>query len=264
MNQLDPNMLSLIIPAYRCTTIAKDLSRIALVCRKLDLPFELICVIDGTAGRNDPTFAKAKEARIPELRLYHYRKNRGKGFAVRYGFKRAKGSMIGFIDAGNDIHVSAIRQAVRTLRVHNADAVIGSKHHLLSTVNTPWQRKLYSKVLKTMIWVMFGLPLNDTQAGIKIFTATSIRPILSQLKVDRWAFDLEILATMRHRQNIRVIEIPIKLTYNFHSNIDNSAVLSFLSDFWKIYWRLKIIQPIRSRLKAWQTTHRVSKLRTTK
>src|SRR4030043_455447 len=124
--------LSLIIPAYKQEkTIVKDIKNINSVLSKLSLKYELIVVVDGFI---DKTLEKVNKIKNIEVKALGYARNTGKGFAIKYGVEKAKGDIIGFIDAGMDLDPSEISIILDIMDWNKADIVIGSKLHPESKV----------------------------------------------------------------------------------------------------------------------------------
>jgi len=77
-------ILSVIVPAFKQErTIQKDLENILATLDSglgRDYDYEVICVVD---GRLDKTFEKALKVKSKKLKVYGYKKNLGKGHAVR-------------------------------------------------------------------------------------------------------------------------------------------------------------------------------------
>src|SRR4030042_342331 len=98
--------LSLILPAYRQEkTIIKDVKNLDKVLSSLPRKYEIIVVIDGFVDKTYENISKAGSRRI---KILGYKKNKGKGFAIRYGISKAKEDIVGFIDAGMDINPATI------------------------------------------------------------------------------------------------------------------------------------------------------------
>src|SRR3990167_7191316 len=102
MEKKDKNKktLSVIVPAFREKEIKDDLKRIEETLFDglgKEYDFEIICVVDGKVG---DTWEKAKKAKSSRIKVFGYEKNRGKGYAIRYGLKKVKGNIVGLMDAG--------------------------------------------------------------------------------------------------------------------------------------------------------------------
>ncbi len=99
-------LLSLIVPAYKQEkTIIEDVENLDKVLSSFSYRHEIIVVVDGFL---DNTFEKAKTLESKTVKVIGYKKNQGKGYAVRYGILKAQGDIIGFIDAGMDLETSEI------------------------------------------------------------------------------------------------------------------------------------------------------------
>ena len=238
----DPFLLSVIVPAYNCKTIVKDLSFIKTHLDLLNRPYEILCVVDGLVSNRDKTFEKAKKARGSNVKVYFYKPNRGKGYAVRFGMARARGGTIAFIDAGSDLHAKGIGMALEHMKWYEADIVVGSKRHKASRVDYPLKRKVLSFIVQRVTRFFFGLNVSDTQTGLKVFKREVLVQVLPRLLVKRWAFDLEILAVANRLGYRRIYESPVELTYNFASNVKLSSARNFAVDYLAILYRTYLLR----------------------
>lgn len=238
----DPELLSVIVPAYNCKTIDRDLNIIKSYLKELNRKFEIICVVDGLKSPKDKTRILAEKARDEYTKIYFYKPNKGKGYAIRYGMARARGGIIAFIDAGSDLNAKGIGLALEHMKWYEADIIVGSKRHKASKVNYPWQRKILSMLVQLATRFIFGLNVTDTQTGLKVFRREVLVKVLPRLTIKRWAFDLEILAAAHRLGFDRVYESPIQLEYNFASNITSSSVQNFAVDFLAILYRTHILR----------------------
>lgn len=234
--------ISLIVPAYRQErVIAQDLSRIEKVLHKLGFPFEVIVVVDGTV---DKTLENAHKVSSKFIKVYGYSKNKGKGYAVRYGMVRSKGNIIGFIDSGMDLNPKGILKVVKKFLHEDIDVIIGSKRHAMSKVNYPLKRKAISFLGQLLIKVLFGLTVTDTQVGMKFFRREVLEKVLPRLLVKRYAFDIEILAVSHYLGFKRIYEAPVEINYNFNSSVLSEGLFMVLLhtfiDTLAIYYRLVI------------------------
>lgn len=236
-------VLSVIVPAYKQEkTIAEDLRRIEEVLKQIRYDYEVICVVD---GKVDKTFESAERIESAKIKVVGYRKNRGKGYAVRYGMARARGDLIAFIDSGMDIDPNGISMILEHVEWYDADIIVGSKRHPASEVDYPFPRRLLSLATQIMVWVLFGLRVRDTQAGLKIFRRKVLESVLPRLLLKRFAFDVELLAVARRLGYRRIYEAPVKVSHKFSSAVKifgpNGIWRAFL-DTLAVFYRLKILQ----------------------
>lgn len=237
----DPNLLSVIVPAYNCETVDRDLLGIQKYLEELNRPYEIVCVVDGLKNGKDKTRELAEEIRGPRIKVYSYTDNRGKGYAVRFGMAKARGGVIAFIDAGNDLSASGIGLALEHMRWYKADIIVGSKRHHASRVHYPIQRKILSFIVQRATRFIFGLNISDTQTGLKVFRREVLEKVLPRLLVKRWAFDLEILAVSCRLGFRRIYESPVELSFNPTSNITWKAIVNFATDYLAIFYRIHLL-----------------------
>lgn len=238
---VDPGLLSVIVPAFNCMTIAKDLSVIKFYLNSLNRPYEIICVVDGLKNDRDKTYEKAKVEKGKDLKVYFYKRNKGKGYAVRFGMARARGGVIAFIDAGSDLHAKGLGLALEHMKWYEADIIIGSKRHHASKVKYPWRRKVLSFLVQKATKFTFGLNVSDTQTGLKVFKRAVLVKVLPRMAVKRWAFDLEMLTIANRIGFKRIYESPVEITHNFMSNVGLSSVQNFFIDYLAIIYRTYIL-----------------------
>jgi len=238
------NLLSIIVPAYKQEkTIESNIEKITQVMSQLRYNYEIIVVVDGFA---DNTFKNAKKIKSPKVIVIGYKHNHGKGYAVRFGMARAKGSIVAFIDAGMDLSPNGISILLEYFEWHNADVIIGSKLHPASKVNYPMQRKILSIGYRFIVKLLFGLTIKDTQVGMKIFRRKVLEDVLPRLLVKDYAFDIEILAVAYRLKYSRIYESPIELEFKNSSTITSinfwKIALHMLNDTLAVFYRLKILR----------------------
>ena len=236
-------LLSLVVPAYKQEkTIKKDLETIDATLEEglpAEYDYEVICVID---GRLDKTEEEARKVSSSKVKIYTYEKNSGKGYAVRYGMNLAKGDLISFLDAGMDISPKGIMMLMAHMEWYNADVIVGSKRHPVSRVNYPILRHLLSIGYHLAVKILFGLPLTDTQSGIKIFRRQVIKKILPRLVIKRYAMDIEMLAVAKYFGFGRIYEAPIEVRFDRStSTVKWTTSFRMLWDTWAVFYRLKIL-----------------------
>lgn len=236
-------LLSVIVPAYKQgKTIRRDLENIDKVLTKglNGVTYEIIVVVDGLV---DKTYEEAKKASCKRLKVFSYPVNEGKGYAVRFGMVRARGDLISFLDAGRDISPKGIMMLIAHMNWYNADIIVGSKRHPVSKVNYPLIRRILSIGYHLGVKIIFGLPLTDTQSGIKIFKRKVIRKILPRLTVKNYAMDIEMLAVAKRLGFKRIYEAPIEVTFNKRASKirwDTSFQMAF--ETLKVFFRLRVLR----------------------
>ena len=244
MSETKKRLLSVIVPAYKQEkTIKKDLQQIEGVLKQIRYDYEIICVVD---GRADKTFENAKKVKSRKIKVVGYEKNRGKGYAVRYGMVRAKGDPVAFIDAGMEIDPNGLSMLLEHFEWYDADIIVGSKRHPVSQVNYPWQRRVLSVGYQLLVKILFGLNVRDTQVGMKFFRRKVLEDVMPRLLVKTYAIDIEMLAVANRLGYKRLYEAPIRLEWKQEKSIVSKSLwrtlYSMLWDTAAVFYRLKILR----------------------
>lgn len=235
-------LLSVIVPAYKQEkTILKDIKNITKTLNKVKHKYELIIVVDGLV---DNTYEKVYNLKSKKIKVLAYPKNEGKGHAIRYGMMHAKGDVIGFMDAGMDIHPTGFNMLLNHMEWYDADAIVGSKLHPVSRVDYPFYRTVLSWGYRFLTRLLFGFKIRDTQVGLKFFKRKVIRDVLPRLLVKHYAFDIEILAVAYRLGYVRIFEAPIRINFNKNSIVSKTlwkTIYLMVWDTFAVFYRLKIL-----------------------
>src|SRR3989339_928529 len=185
--------LSVIIPAYKEEkNIEATIKNVALELKKLEYPSELLIIVDGSPDKTEELAAK-EASNYNFVEVLSYTPNRGKGYALTYGVKHARGELVTFFDAGGDYHPNHIDRYVKLLEAFDADMVVGSKLHPASNINYPFKRRVMSRIYRLMNRILFNIDVKDTQTGLKLAKTKVLDNILPRVVVKQYAFDLELL-----------------------------------------------------------------------
>jgi glycosyltransferase involved in cell wall biosynthesis len=200
---VDPE-ISIVIPAYQLEKIINlTVRRVSTLLDKIGLDYEIIVVDDGSS---DNTWMKAMNAcNNRRVKVLRYDINRGKGYALLYGFKHSYGKHVVFFDGDLDIHEKQIMVLMNSL--NKADCVITSKWHPMSKTLASPSRRVLSKMFSMLTRLLIGLRFSDTQTGCKAFRRKVLEDVLPLLTVKRYAFDVELL-TATIARGYRIAEVP--------------------------------------------------------
>lgn len=245
-------LLSVVVPAYNAESfIIKNLTRVKEVLDQIRYDYEIICVDDGSVDKTSER-AKIFSKKYPKIKVVRYKKNLGKGHAVRFGMSKSKGDIIGFVDAGIELNPNGLSMLLEHMQWYKADIIVGSKRHAASKVSFPWQRRVLSFGYQILTRILFGLKVKDTQVGMKFFRAEVIKKILPRLLVKEFAFDIEMLSVANYLGFKNIFEAPVEIKMKFGAGVSTIASKGFIRTVWNMLWdtfavfyRLRILRYYR-------------------
>jgi len=230
--------LSVVMPLHNeGAWIASNVEQTMAVLRMLG-PFELILVNDGSSDNSAEETARLAEkfpGEIVSLQLPHS----GKGEALRRGTQAARGEFVVFIDADLDLPPEQILFFVAIQRVKKADAVIGSKMHPDSTVDYPLRRRIYSLGYFWLVKALFGLPVRDTQTGLKLVRRDLLLKALEKTESRGFTLDLELLVRLVQLGAV-MVEAPVVVRHSMKfGGIGLPVVWQIFRDTWQTWRRVR-------------------------
>lgn len=232
--------LSIIMPMYNAVNIKGDLNEANNALAKITNRYEIILVNDGSEN-NCFNVAKEYSKKNKKVQVVGYKKNSGKGSAIKYGFKFVSGKYVAFVDTGGELNPEQLKKFIKIMEDEKADVVIGSKRHVNSDVHYPLIRRFMSSTYQLLNKILFNLGVKDTQVGIKLFKKEILDKVIPKIAIKRFAFDLELLV-IANKKGYEIVEAPITMKYKFKSTISPSAVFWMLWDTAAIFYRLKILK----------------------
>ena len=209
--------ICLIIP---CHNEAGRLDRTALEeLIRLTRHVELMMVDDGSVDGTADIVTELEAAFPDRLHCLRLPSNQGKAEAVRAGVHAVlslnRFDVVGFCDADLATPLSEMIRLTEVLDEHNADIVFGCRLlRLGADIRRSKTRHYLGRFFATVVSLMLGLPVYDTQCGAKVFRAPIACELFEAGFSSRWLFDVELLA--RYLQSYgreltlsKVIEVPL-------------------------------------------------------
>ncbi|HZY95933.1 MAG TPA: glycosyltransferase family 2 protein [Candidatus Cybelea sp.] len=244
-------VLSILMPAYNeAHSIAENVCETMATMRALGIDSEIVVIDDGSMDGTHAAASTALRAWPDRVRVVRCPRNEGKGNALICGATYSRGDYVAFLDADMDLHPEQLANFFAIMEAQDADAVIGSKFHPGSKVEYPPLRRVYSFFYYMLVRSLFGLPVRDTQTGIKLFKREVLDRVLPRVLVKRFAFDLELLANVHHF-GYRIAEAPVTLNFQrVCSRLRLPAVWNVFLDTLAIFYRMRILhyydRPLRA------------------
>ena len=225
--------LSVIVPAYNeAERIGKTLTRVHDYLARSALSWEILVVIDGSKDRT-LEIVRRQALQAPALRIVERSVNRGKGFTVREGMLQACGRIRLFTDADNSTDIAHFDK-MKPLFDQGFDVVIASRNSLdvdgaEQAVSQAWHKRAIGRLGNRIVQRLAVPGIWDTQCGFKAFRAEAAVRIFSQVTIERWGFDIEVLALARALK-FRIGIIPAHWVNDERSHVRLPDYLSVLAD----------------------------------
>jgi len=206
--------LSLVMPVFNEEeTIEKSISEVL----KHKFINQLVVVNDGSTDATSEILAKIAD---PRVKIIELSKNRGKGFALRTGFKNALGPFVGIQDADMEYDPADLEKLLAPLEKGLADAVFGSRF-----ISSDAHRVLYfwhsvgNRFLTTLSNMFTNLNLTDMETCYKVMRKEILDNI--ELRENRFGFEPEITAKLK-KSGARIYEVGI--SYNGRTYEDGKKI----------------------------------------
>jgi glycosyltransferase involved in cell wall biosynthesis len=170
------------------------------------IPKEVIIVDDGSTDGTRVLLAELAEEH-PNLRLFLQPVNRGKGAALREGFRHATGDVVLVQDADLEYDPADYPRLLEPILGGRSDVVYGSRFLGPSRPTLSFRHYLANLVLTRLSNLCTRLSLTDMETCYKVFR----REVLQGLTLvsDRFGFEPEITAKIGRRR-WRVAEVPVR------------------------------------------------------
>ena len=239
--------LSIIMPLYRLAAETEaNLGAVADLFEKHALRVELVPVDDGSGDGTDESIRRFESClsgyRHVVARPVVCRRNGGKGAALRAGFEASTGRYVMLLDGDLDVNPRQTPYFFEAMVRNGADIVVGSKRHPRSVVQYPWHRRLASVAYYALVRLFVGLPVTDTQTGMKLFKREVLGPALARMLVKTYAFDLELLA-IAHSRGAKIAEAPVRIRFGTKFGaLRASTVRQMATDSLAVFYRLRVLR----------------------
>jgi len=163
-------------------------------------------------GSKDDTYEQALRTRATVLR---HVMNSGAGAATRTGMKYVQSlehapEYAVTMDADGQHNADDLKKLLACAVMRKADIVIGNRLHGGNAM--PLHRTLGNKGISFISRVLFGITVEDTQSGLRLFSVAKL-PSVSSYTIDRYGFCTESL-WLAHKAKLRVVEVPTSVVYS--------------------------------------------------
>jgi glycosyltransferase involved in cell wall biosynthesis len=196
-------LVSIIVPVYNeRATIAAVIDRLLTIDLPLDR--EIIVVNDGSSdGTRELLDAIAGSS--SRLTIIHLPHNCGKGYALRAGLARTRGTVTAIQDADLELDPAQLTELIQPILRNEAVAVYGSRF-LAGSTGVPVLSRVGNFVLTWLTNVLYGQSLTDMETCYKIIRGDIARGL--RLTANRFDIEPEITVGLL-RAGHCIVERPV-------------------------------------------------------
>lgn len=166
-----------------------------------------IVIVDDYSTDGTREYLKSIEGKDNNTTIIYHSENKGKGAALKTGFKAASGDIVIIQDADLEYDPNEYSKLLKPIIENKADVVYGSRfiggdsHRILF-----FWHSLGNKFLTLLSNIFTNLNLTDMEVCYKVFRREILDKI--ELKENRFGFEPEVTAKIS-RLNCRIYEVGI-------------------------------------------------------
>ena len=224
----------IIIPTYNnAGTLAKVIGDV------LRFTTHIIVVNDGSTDNTSVILAD-----FPQIEVISYKRNKGKGYALKKGFRRAieKGYDYAItIDSDGQHSADDLPAFAKKLKEEPEAIIIGSRN--MEKEGIPGKSSFGMKFSNFWFWVETGIRHPDTQSGFRLYPLKFINP--KKFLTRKFEFEIEIIVRLAWK-GVKVTSVPVDVHYqkkeervsHFRPFIDFTriSILNTLLVLWAFLW----------------------------
>lgn len=182
----------------------------------LDYTDNLLIVNDGAT---DSTIDILKQ--YPNVAQLHIPENRGKGNALREGFKKAETLGYKFaitIDSDGQHYPDDLHEFITGLETaeHDNVIIVGSRN--MEQANIPGKSSFGHKFSNFWYWFETGIKLTDTQSGYRLYNLQTVNKL--RLITNKFEYEIEIIVKAAWK-GVNVFNVPVKVLYDENERVSH-------------------------------------------
>ncbi len=212
-----------LVPTYNNAQTLKQVLRDVL-----EYTDQVLVVNDGST---DSTSEILRE--FTHLSIVNFPSNKGKGYALRMGFKKAV--ELGYdyaitIDSDGQHYADDLPVFLKKLEDHSSAIIIGARN--MEHASIPGKSSFGHKFSNFWFWVEAGYRVNDTQSGYRLYPVKLLSDFTFITR--KYEFEIEVLIRASW-SGIEVTDTPIKVFY-----AEKGKRISHFRPFWD-FTRISIL-----------------------
>ncbi len=213
--------ISLIIPLYNEEKRLKNSFKVIKNFLFKKKNTEVIFVNDGSNDKSAKIIKNfiRKFHKKKLIKYISYKKNIGKGYAIKKGVLKSKKKWILICDLDMSVKPDQINNWNKKKFIKsNKEAYFASRKHSLSKIQTSIIREFLGKIFNLIIYNLLNIDIRDTQCGFKLFNKNYAKFIFRKITSYRFSFDVELVLLLK-KNDINIIELPVSWIHKSGSKL---------------------------------------------
>ncbi len=200
-------MISIVLPVYNEELILKkNVLKVFDYCQKnLTTEWQLI-ISDNRSSDKTAEISQELIQQHSQIK-YYYTNNQGKGYGVIEAWQKYPADIYVYMDVDLATDLSALPKLIQQIKDGFAIS-LGSRFISGAKVERSFKRKIFSLGLRTLLKLIFNLPVQDTPCGFKAISQKTLKDIVPYIQNKTWFFDTEMLI-LAQRHGFTMKEIPV-------------------------------------------------------
>ena len=214
--------LSLIIPLYNEENRLNENLKIIRTFLLKKKNSEVIFVNDGSNDHSEKIIMKfiSKIRRKNLIKYVYYKKNVGKGYAIKKGVLNSKKKWILLCDLDMSVKPNQVDIWMKKKFLNkNNQAYFASRKHAASKIRSSIIRRLLGFFFNIIIYLLFNIKIKDTQCGFKLLNRSYAKSVFKRISSYRFAFDVELVLLL-NKKKIKVKELPTNWVHKTGSKLN--------------------------------------------
>ena len=224
--------LSIVFPLFNEEKrLLKFLREIKKFSFKNKLNIEFILVNDGSTDSSLKLLKnfKKENSKIKKFNIISYKKNKGKGYALKKGVLKASNKWTLTMDIDLSVTFSQINQWIKKKYIkQKIDIYFGSRLLKDSKKDAKNHRVFMGKTFNFILNILINkklITINDTQCGFKLYKSSLAKKIFRNIKENGYIHDVEILI-ISNKKKYTIKELPVNWVH-----MDGSKINIFKDSF---------------------------------
>lgn len=205
----DDHMIAVVLPAYK-----PDETILEITDRLWTYGCRIVAVDDGSGEAYRGIFEKISDI----CTVLRHEENRGKGAAIKTALAYIQKEMpecdtVGIMDCDGQHLPEDMITLLECARENPKTLVLGCRS---VGKEMPLKSRLGNRITRGIFYLVTGVPVSDTQTGLRAFTSNIISSLLT-IKGERYEYETNVLLVMA-RIGLPFEEIPIHTIYRDKEN----------------------------------------------